>query len=95
MYDTWIDDREESYLIISVCYWTRDSSHDEMIRSWWWDHEINSGFDTLYSRVMMSSLSVTYAKEYSYGSSHLSTRNWLVVIPFHIPHVISHVDAVL
>ena len=28
MYDTWMYDGEESYLIISVCYWTRDSSHD-------------------------------------------------------------------
>ena len=73
MYDTWMYDREESYLIISVCYWTRDSSH-EMIR-WQWDHEINSGFDTLYSRVMMSSLSITYDKEYLYGSSNISISN--------------------
>ena len=38
------------------------------------------------------SLSVTYAMKCSYGSSHLSISNWLVVIPFHIPHVISHVE---
>ena len=40
-------------------------------------------------------MSITYDKECSYGSSHLSISNCLVVIPFHIPHVISHADAVV
>ena len=85
MYDTWMYDREESHLIISVCYWTRDSSHDEMIRSWLVVDFILYIVELwCHSR----SLSITYAKEYSYGSS-LYLLVIIVVILFHIPHLIS------
>ena len=93
MYDTWMYDGEESYLIISVCYWTKVSG------SWWDDKIMRLIVDLILYIVELwchsRLLSIKYAKECSYGSSHLSISNWLVVLPFYLPYMISHIDAVL